>query len=139
MNQHDQRRLGMQILFLLNQDSNLTPEAAMTQSVSALDLSGAIPEYTQKLVLGSYQNRDEINQEITKFLKKGWTLSRLSKINLTILQMAIYEIKNSQEIPATGAVNEALNLAGEFSDDKSKSFINGILSNFLPAQEADTK
>lgn len=131
MNQHDQRRLALQVLFLLNQSDKLSVNDAFSQATSALDLSKNVPEYSDYLVNGTFDNRAAINEQISKFLKKGWSLSRLSKIDLTILQMAIFEIQNSDKIPQTGAVNEALNLASEFSDDKSKSFINGVLSHFL--------
>ncbi|WP_235720539.1 transcription antitermination factor NusB, partial [Liquorilactobacillus vini] len=73
----------------------------------------------------------EINQVITEFLKQNWSLERLNKADLVIMQIAVFEIKFITETPDKVAVNEALELAKEFSDEKSRRFINGILSNLI--------
>lgn len=132
MNQHDQRRVAFQTIFLLNQtDNDLTVAGALDQVAQTLELDAELPEYLVFLVQGVADNQAELNEQISSHLKKGWQLSRISNINLAILQLAIFEILHSESIPAVGAVNEALNLTSEFSDDKSKAFINGILSNFI--------
>ncbi|MDY2993900.1 transcription antitermination factor NusB, partial [Ligilactobacillus animalis] len=64
-------------------------------------------------------------------LSANWTLARLNRIDLLILRLAIYEMLYVDDVPAKVALDEALQLAKEFSDDKSRRFINGVLSNLL--------
>lgn len=131
MNQHEVRRFALQVIFMLNQDAGLTPATAINQVRETTDLTIETPEYATYLVDGVTENKAELMKSIEQHLKKGWKIDRINAIDLSILQLAIFEIQNSQKIPNIAAVNEALNLAGEFSDDVSKSFINGILSNFV--------
>ena len=68
--------------------------------------------------------------EIDAFLNRisvGWKTSRMNKVDLTILRLAVYEIKFDEKIPDSVAINEAVELAKKFGQDESASFINGIL------------
>ncbi len=67
---------------------------------------------------------------ISKNLKKDWTLQRISKVNIAILKIAIYEIKY-KDIPFKVAINEAVELAKKYGEDKSKNFVNGILASIV--------
>lgn len=60
----------------------------------------------------------------------GWSISRIGKVELTILRLAVYEIVFDDTIPAGVAINEAVELAKKFGGDDSYSFINGVLSKF---------
>ena len=62
---------------------------------------------------------------------KGWTTERMSKVDLTIIRLGVYEIMYDDEVPEGVAVNEAVELAKKFGQDESYSFVNGVLSNFL--------
>ena len=66
-----------------------------------------------------------------QYLSSNWTLARLNKTDLLVLRLAIYEMLYVDDVPAKVALDEALQLAKEFSDDKSRRFINGVLSNLL--------
>ena len=58
----------------------------------------------------------------------GWKTTRMGKVDLTIIRLAIYEIKYEDSIPDKVAINEAVNLAKEYGTDNSGSFVNGILA-----------
>ncbi len=131
MNQHEIRSFALQTIFLMNTDKELQPADAMTQVQATRDLTGEVAPYAQTLVEGVCDKKESLNEQITAHLKKGWRLERISTIDLSILQLSLYEILFSESIPDVSAINEALNLTQEFSDDKSKPFINGILSNFI--------
>ena len=73
---------------------------------------------------------EEIDQMISKKAKK-WSKERMSKVDLAILRLAIYEICFSNEIPYGVAVNEAVELAKNFSTEESPAFINGILGSIV--------
>ena len=61
----------------------------------------------------------------------GWRLSRMGKVELTILRLAVFEMKFDEEMPAKVAINEAVELAKKFGGDSSASFINGVLAKLM--------
>ena len=63
-------------------------------------------------------------------LKDDWKLSRISKMDLAILKLAIYEIKFS-DVPYKVSINEAVELAKKYGEDNSKTFVNGILASIV--------
>lgn len=62
---------------------------------------------------------------------KGWTTDRMSKVDLTIIRLGVYEIVYDDDVPDGVAVNEAVELAKRFGQEESYSFVNGVLRNFL--------
>ena len=86
--------------------------------------------YIEEVYNGVIQHYNEIIDEI-KSVATTFKLDRIFKVDLAILLLAIYEIKYIESIPKLVSVNEALNLAKVYSTEKSNSFINGILSNFV--------
>jgi N utilization substance protein B len=75
---------------------------------------------------GIQDNLQVIDNKIEEQLV-NWKLNRISKVNLSILRIAIYEMLFREDIPAKVSINEAIELAKKFSDEKSVSFINGVL------------
>lgn len=61
---------------------------------------------------------------------ENWNTSRMGKVDLTILRLAVYEIAYDEEVPTGVAINEAVELAKKFGQDASSSFVNGILARF---------
>lgn len=61
---------------------------------------------------------------------EGWKTERMGKVDLTILRLAVYEIKYDEDVPASVAINEAVELAKKFGQDGSPAFVNGILAKF---------
>ncbi len=99
---------------------------------------GGVCGYAQAVVTGIEAKKDEIDGIIEKFLKKGWTVSRISKPSLAILRLALYEIKYLDSIPDSVSVNEAVELAKKYTIDESK-FVNGILGSYLRSVSEETK
>lgn len=64
-------------------------------------------------------------------VSEGWKISRMSKVDLTIIRLAYYEIKFDEDIPVGVAINEAVELAKKFGGDDSPSFVNGILAKLV--------
>ncbi len=58
----------------------------------------------------------------------GWKLNRMGKVDLTILRLAIFEIKFDEDVPTKVAINEAIEIAKIYGGDSSSSFVNGILA-----------
>ena len=82
--------------------------------------------YAKELALGVEKNLSDLDEVIESHLKKGWTLRRISKPSLTILRLALYEILYVDSVPASVAINEAVELAKKYTIDESK-FVNGVL------------
>ena len=87
-------------------------------------------EYIIDAINGIEEHKEEINELIRKNLKADWTLERISKIDFSILKLAIYEIKY-KELPFKVAINEALEIAKKYGETSSKNFVNGILASIV--------
>ena len=81
--------------------------------------------YIDMVVAGVKEHADELDAEIASCLR-GWTLARLSRVDLAILRLSSYEMKYAG-LPAAVSINEAVELARKFSSESSCSFINGVL------------
>ena len=86
--------------------------------------------YIQEVYNGVITHYNELMEDIKKYLE-SFKLERVFKVDLSILLLAVYEIKYVETIPNKVSVNEALNLAKKYSTEKSNTFINGVLSNFV--------
>ena len=87
-------------------------------------------KYIANAVNGIEEHQEEILKDIETNLKEEWKLSRISKMDLTILKLAIYEIKYT-DVPYKVSINEAVELAKKYGEDKSKKFVNGILASVV--------
>lgn len=89
-------------------------------------------EYMNRMFEGVVVNEEKLDAGISAHLR-GWTLERISKVDLAILRLAAYELMLG-EIPAGIVINEAVELANEYSSDKAGSFINGVLGSLSRAE-----
>lgn len=85
-------------------------------------------------VAGTLQYQQEINKEIEGALQ-DWKLSRLSHVDLAILQITVYEMRYEEEIPVSVSINEAVELAKKYSSDAAPAFINGVLGTIAGRPE----
>ena len=103
------------------------------EAITEEELLNEVPEiaYSIALVRGVQNNVEKIDALIEKYLK-GWKLNRIVRLDLIIMRVAIFEMTSPElEVPQTVALNEAIEIAKTYSDEKSAKFINGILSNFV--------
>lgn len=87
-------------------------------------------KYIKECFNGINENVLEIIELVEKNLKENWTINRVSKIDISLLKLAIYEMLYVK-IPYKVAINEAIELAKKYGDESSKSFINGILASIV--------
>jgi N utilization substance protein B len=73
----------------------------------------------------------EIDQEISAFLQKGWSLGSVDKVILQILRLAVFELQMLKDIPPKVVVDEYVGIAASFFDHKKVTFVNAILDKFL--------
>lgn len=84
-------------------------------------------DYINHIVKGTLNNINEIDRLVERY-SKGWKISRIARVDLAILRLAICEIKYS-DTPQSVVINEAVELAKKYGSDKSGAFINGILAS----------
>jgi len=94
-------------------------------------------EFIFKEFSGIYQNLGKIDETISNTLK-AWTIDRLNKTDFAILRLGVYEMMYSEEIPASVAINEAVELAKEYCEDTSPGSINAILGTILREKDKNS-
>ena len=88
--------------------------------------------YARDIVDGIIDNRDEIDEQIVTHAK-DWKLERMPAVDRAILRLAVWELLFNDEVPAAVAIDEAVELAKEFSTDDSGSFVHGVLARIARA------
>ncbi len=87
--------------------------------------------YITDVTEGILEHEAEIIDIINNNLKPGWNFKRLSKVARTVLKLAIYEMKYCEDVPPKVAINEAVEIAKKYCDEKEPSFINGVLGSVM--------
>lgn len=125
------RELAFQLIYSLEiqKEEKLEDQIELYLECNEVEENEA-KEYVKDAVLGINENIKEIQELIEKNLKADWQLDRISKIDLSLLKLAIYEIKY-KEIPYKVAINECLELSKKYGEESSKNFVNGILASVV--------
>ena len=87
-------------------------------------------EYLKDIKDGIISNSEEIDELIKSNLKDNWSLNRISKINISLIKLAIYEMLY-KSLPYKVAINEVVELAKKYADESAPVFINGILASIV--------
>lgn len=124
MKRHEAREKALQVLFQL--DNTELPIEEAIEHVLEERKSNA---FLEQLVRGTIEHKEAIDAELEEKLE-NWTLSRLPKIERTVLRLSVYELLYMQDTPQKVVLNEAIELCKVFSDEKSSKFVNGVLSKF---------
>lgn len=133
MNRSQVRELAFKLLYQIeiqkevsNEDIELFFENNQINSEEA-------KEYVEDVINGVAKESTDIIEEISKNLKQDWKVDRISKINLALLKLAIYEIKY-KKLPYKVVINEVVELAKKYGEETSHSFINGILASVVKGE-----
>ncbi|MBQ8636960.1 MAG: transcription antitermination factor NusB [Clostridia bacterium] len=89
-------------------------------------------EYIKTVFLGVTDKLLEIDEKISAALPSNRGISRLSKVVLAVLRVAVYEMFYVDDVPHKVAINEAVELAKKYAEDDAPSFVNGVLSGVIP-------
>lgn len=132
MNRRETRECAFSLLFQIDfwppDEIERQIELYFEECPQKLDESNI--SFIREEVLGAYNSKQNIDDKIDNHLR-AWNLNRISKVDLAILRLALYEILYNTEIPVGVSVNEAVELAKKYSSDESPSFINGILIKII--------
>lgn len=126
MNRTLAREVAMKILFARSLGGEDTWEEVLEQSQARDEFSDEDKTFLENEVFGVERHREELDGLIDGYAK-GWNLNRLAKVDLTLLRMGLFELLYLPEVPVGAAINEAVELSKRYGEDKSYSFINGIL------------
>ncbi len=127
------RELREQIFKLLFRVEFNAVEDMTEQEKLFFEEEGAAKDEDAVYVSNKYHKISEKLSEIDSQLNEkaqGWDTGRMSKVDLTILRLAVYEICYDEDVPTSVAINEAVELAKKFGQDASFGFVNGVLAKF---------
>ena len=129
MSRTEMRELAFKLVYSLEvqHDENIEEQIELYIQENDIEKQDVI-DYIKDIINGINSNSQEIEEIIKKCLTEKWTIERISKINLSILKLAIYEIKY-KDIPYKAEINEAVELAKKYGEDTSSKFINGALAS----------
>lgn len=87
--------------------------------------------YITTVVNGVKEHEAELEEIISAHLKKGWTISRISKVSAAVMKIAVYEMKYVDDVPGKVAINEAVELVKKYGSEEEPKFVNGLLGAVL--------
>lgn len=133
MNRTLMRENAFRLLYSLevqkNKDLNIEEQINLYVESNQLTDQEAI-EYIKDVITGVEKNKIAIKALIESNLKSNWKIDRISKIDLSLLELAIYEIKY-KEVPFKVSINEVVELAKKYGEENSKTFVNGVLASIV--------
>ena len=138
MHRSAMRELAFKLMYGLEMQKENTIEQAQLFIESNDITDEKVVEYLKNIQEGILKNSDEITNLISNNLKNNWSIDRISKINLSLLEIAIYEMLY-QDVPYKVAINEVVELAKKYSDDSAPNFINGVLASVVKEKILDKK
>ncbi|WP_404452971.1 transcription antitermination factor NusB [Virgibacillus necropolis] len=125
MKRHTAREKAFQILFQI--DLN---EQDPIQALANHKETEETDSFLESLVHGVVEQKENVDDFISTHLE-NWTIQRIASVEKTILRIATYEIKYLEDIPTNVSINEAVDLANKYGDEKSGKFVNGVLSKII--------
>ena len=133
------RELAFKFIYGLEVQKNLKDLEQLDVFVESNELTDEkVIEYLKDIQNGLIEYSKEIDNLIEKNLKEKWTLDRISKVNLSLLKIAIYEMLY-KSLPYKVAINEVVELAKTYSDDTAPVFINGVLASVVKDKNLEKK
>ena len=131
MNRSKAREAAFKLLYSLQimSESNIEEQIELFIKDEEIDDKEAI-KFITDIIEGTAQNNNDIEEQIKQNIKQDWTISRISKIDLTLLKLGIYEMIYAK-VPYKVVINEVVEHAKMYGDDSSKSFVNGVLASIV--------
>ena len=131
MKRTEAREEAFKLLYSLQliKQENLEEQIELFLSQNEITDQEAI-KYIKDIIIGTNKENENLEKMISENIKSDWDIGRISKIDLTLLKLGIYEIIYSK-LPYKVVINEVVERAKKYGDDSSKSFINGVLASII--------
>lgn len=137
MNRRKSRETAMKLSYEMSIKKDKVEEVLENfKENTEVDLNELDMEYITRILKGVEDNTEFLDKKIEEKLI-NWKLNRLSKIDLAILRISVYELLFENDIPNRVSVNEAIELAKKFSPDATGGFINAVLDRFIKEDETE--
>ena len=94
-------------------------------------------DYIRKVTAGVQEKQEELDAYISKY-SSGWSVRRISRVCRAVLRLSIYEILYLEEVPASVAINEAVELTKKYENEEMPGFVNGVLGGFVRGEKIDS-
>jgi len=135
MNRSAIRELAFRLIYSreIQKEENIEEQIELFLESNEVQEKNAI-EYINDTIKGIETNKNEILTLIEKNLKSDWRIERISKVDLSLLKLAIYEIKY-KKLAFKIVINEVVELAKKYGEDQSKNFVNGILASIIKEEQ----
>lgn len=135
MKRTEAREAAFKLLYSLQlmEDVNIDEQIAIFIENNDIQDSEAI-KYIKNIIDGTNKENTELEKIISQNIKEDWDIKRISKIDLTLLKLGIFEMIYSK-LPYKVVINEVVELSKKYGDDSSKSFINGVLASVVKKNE----
>ena len=131
MNRSESREEAFKLLFSLQIQKEYSLNEQILLFIEGENINDeAAKKYIDETISGIFENNGQIEAYIKKNIKENWSISRISRVDLALLKLGIYEILYSK-LPYKVVVNEIVELAKKYGDDSSKSFVNGVLASII--------
>ena len=124
MTRSNAREIACHLVFEMNFNNVTAGEALHSRQLA----------YLTDVVQGVQARREELEGYITKF-SVGWTLGRIARMAVAIMEVCMYEALYVDDAPVSAAINEAVELTRKYEDEDVVSFVNGILGGFAREME----
>lgn len=137
MTRREARELIMQMLYETTFHEDQDKERVLydkLETLSTNEVGKKLKTFMEQEYFGILDRQEELDA-IIETNCENWNLSRIAKVDLVLLRMAVYEMKWGENIPYKVAVNEAIEIAKKYSTDKSPKFINGVLGKIITQLE----
>jgi len=125
MKRQEAREKAFQILFQID-INEVNPKDAIDNMLETQQRDS----FLNDIVEGVMENKEKLDTKITENLK-NWTLSRIASVEKTVLRIATFEFLFLEDIPVNVSINEAVELANKYGEEKSGKFVNGVLSKII--------
>ena len=133
MKRSEAREQAFQLVFEMGITGD-SVDAAMDAAGMSRDL--ILDDFAEKLAKGVEQNREKIDEQISRYIR-GWKFSRLSRVAVAALRLAVYEILYEDNIPDSVSINEAVALAKKYGSVEDAPFVNGVLASVVKSHGED--
>lgn len=129
---HLARTCVMQTIFELEfrQNEKINPEELLTSILDEFAPKLTEKDFAYKTLSGVLEHIDEISGIIQNFAPE-WPIDKIARVDRAVLEIGVYEIVFSKEIPPVVAINEAVEIAKHYGDLSSQKFVNGVLSSVM--------
>ena len=138
MRRREQREHIFKLLFMSEFNSQKEMEEQLALYFADIEnLEEKDKEYISKKYMSIMNHTDELDAKLNG-ISMGWKTSRMNRVDLTVLRLAVYELEyEKEEVPVGVAINEAVELAKRFSGGDSPSFFNGVLGKIARSADGD--